>query len=771
MASKITFINPPLTTLQRYGALSNAGASEPPLGLAYLGAVTRKMGIQTILLDACALRLSLEASLQSVIKEQPDFVGLTLATMSVGVASKLAEGIKNVLKRCTIIVGGPHLNALPQQTLQDNPSFDIGVVGEGERTLEELLRALESGRELSDIRGIVFRKENRVFVNSPRERIQDLDSLPFPAFDLLPQLNRYYRPTTQSILRLPSASLVTSRGCIGKCLFCDRKTFGNEIRLHSASYIVEMIERLQKVFGIKGIMFEEDNFMLFHKRLAEFAELMRKRRLKIAWSAQSRVDTINDEKLRLARSCGCWQILYGVESGSQKILDFLKKQVTNDQIEEAVRLTKKRGIYTKGFFMIGNPQESLKTLRETQEMIMRLPLDDVSVTFFTPYPGTDIWPSILQHGWLDGDWEDYTCFNPVFIPFGLTKEILVKAQKGIWQSFYSRPRIIVSYVRRLRSFSLLREFYRSWHSLSEYVRPSAIRKTLIVTAEDFGLNSGINQGIERLIMKGMIRGVSLVSTGEAFFEATKIAKNAPMLEVGVHLCLLETEPTLDGQEVSTLLGKTGRFENKFIRFLLRYMSGRIRTEHIRRELTAQIEKVRQEGFEITYLNGHQHIHMLPGIFQMTIELAKEYDIPFVRLPLVPLDSRFFFKKVLWRRKLGQLALNFLSSIYRKKLEKNGLFYSDYSYGFMESGLLSLEHLKDIFLSLRQGQSELFCHPAEENKSLQRRFGHWKYHWQEESQVLDSEEVKQMIDSFKIRLSTFRQNEPQNQNPDMILMDV
>lgn len=172
MSSKIIFINPPLTIRQCYGTLSSTGASEPPLGLAYLGAVTRGMGIRTILIDACALRLSLEESLQSVIKEQPDFVGLTLTTMSVGVASRLAEGIKNVLKRCTLIVGGPHLSSLPQQTLQDNPSFDVGVVGEGERTLEELLRALESGDELSGIRGIVFRKEGQVFVNSPRERIR-----------------------------------------------------------------------------------------------------------------------------------------------------------------------------------------------------------------------------------------------------------------------------------------------------------------------------------------------------------------------------------------------------------------------------------------------------------------------------------------------------------------------------------------------------------------------------------------------------------------------
>ncbi len=765
MASKIIFINPPLSTRQRYGDLSETGSSEPPLGLAYLGAVTRRMGMQTALLDACALRLSLEESLKHVIKEQPDFVGLPLMTMSVGIASKLADGIKNMLKRCTIIVGGPHFSSLPRQTLQDNPSFDVGVAGEGEKTLEELLRILENGGELFGIKGVVFRKGQEVLVNSPRERIKDLDGLPFPAFDLLPQPKRYYRPTAQSILRLPSVSLVTSRGCTGKCLFCDRNTFGNEIKFHSAPYIVEMIERLQKDFGIKGIIFEEDNFMLSDKRLEEFTELISKKRVKMAWSAQSRVDTINNEKLRMARLSGCWQILYGIESGSQKILDFLKKGITNHQIEEAVRLTKKQGICAKGFFMIGNPQESLKTLRETQEMIMRLPLDDVSVTFFTPYPGADIWSNILQNGRLDGNWDDYTCFHPVFIPFGLSKEILVKAQKRIWRSFYSRPRIIASYVKRLRSLSLLKEFYTSWRLLSGYVRRTVVRKTLVVTAEDFGLSSAMNQGIQRLIMKGIIRAVSLMPTGEAFEEAAKIAKEAPGLEVGVHLCLLETGPVLARQEVSTLLGKAGGFENKFMRFLLRYIGGRIRGEHIRRELTAQIEKVRQKGFEITYLNGHQHIHMLPGIFKMTLELAKEYDIPLVRLPRVPLDRRYLFKKVPLRRKLGQFILNSLSIIYKEILEKNGLFYCNDSYGFMESGRLSLEHLKDILLSLRLGQSELFCHPALENKSLRTRFGHWKYHWQEELDALDSEEAQKMMDSLEIRLSTFKQSEQEKQGKD------
>ncbi|MBF0331172.1 MAG: cobalamin-dependent protein [Candidatus Omnitrophica bacterium] len=466
---KISFLNPPLSPDQRYGILSAAGASEPPLGLAYLAALTRQAGLNTGIIDAQALGLGVSQAATAILADRPDYLAITVSTMSFLPVIKLATMIKAADPTIKILVGGSHVSACPEATLRDNACFDIGIVGEGERTLAELLPILNTGEDLSGISGIVFCAGGRVVVTAPRCRIDDLDQLPLPAFDLLPDIARYYRPAAQSIKYLPAISLVTSRGCAGQCLFCDRKTFGNEIRMHSAAYIADMMERLSKDFGIRSIFFEDDNFMLSESRLADLARVMDRRRLKISWSALSRIDTINVEKIRIAKSCGCWQILFGIESGSQKILDFYHKNITLVQIKDALAMTKRGGLHTKGFLMIGNPLESRETLQETRDLVMGFPLDDISVTYFTPYPGAEIWDKIDQYGKVDKDWDSFTCFDPVFIPHGLTQKDLSDFQKNIYAAFYSRPGVMLSYVSRLRSWPQAMALVKSFWSLKAHV--------------------------------------------------------------------------------------------------------------------------------------------------------------------------------------------------------------------------------------------------------------------------------------------------------------
>ncbi|MDD5594988.1 MAG: cobalamin-dependent protein, partial [Candidatus Omnitrophica bacterium] len=258
---KIIFLNPPLTTAQRYGVLSQAGSVEPPIGLAYLAAAVRAAGFKTSILDALALQLTLEQTLEIILKNPPEFLAISLTTMALQNSIKLASLVKKSIPETKVIIGGCHLTALPEETMLNNRCFDLGVIGEGEKTIVELLK-MPMGKDLRLVKGIVFRENGKVVFTGQRERIDNLDELPFPAFDLLPKLSNYYRPSTQSIKYLPSASLVTSRGCSGSCLFCDRKTFGNKIKMHSAEYIADLMEKLSKDFGIKGVIFEDDNFML-----------------------------------------------------------------------------------------------------------------------------------------------------------------------------------------------------------------------------------------------------------------------------------------------------------------------------------------------------------------------------------------------------------------------------------------------------------------------------------------------------------------------------
>lgn len=741
---RILFLNPPLIAAQRYGVLAQSGSAEPPIGLAYLAAAVRKNGFETAILDAQALGIELDDCLKLILDKPPQFLAITLVTMTVRVSSKLAYLLKEKLPDIKIIVGGPHFTSLPKKTLLENPSFDVGVVGEGEITIEELLKALSGRLSLSLVSGIAFRLDKDVILTPPRQRIKDLDSLPMPAFDLLPELKRYYRTTTQSIKCLPTTSLVTSRGCSGHCLFCDRKTFANEVRMHSAEYVTDMMRKLEKDFGVRGIIFEEDNFMLSEERLLNLAQLMHKKKIKIAWSALSRIDTINERKLKIAKSCGCWQILYGIESGSQKILDFYRKDISVPEIKNAVYMAKKCGIYVKGLFILANPLESQDTLKETRSLIMNLPLDDISLTYFTPYPGADIWGQIDRFGKYREDWDNFTCFNLIFTPFGLTEEEISNAQKKILKEFYSRLRIIISYLARLRSFSQFKELYKSWRILSAYSKAQSKGNKLVINADDFGLCEGINKGISKLLLYGTVKGVSIAPTGCAFESAVSIIKSYPEVKIGAHLSLIETKPVLNSKEIPSLVRGEGYFAKNFLIFFIRYLFGRIRKEEINKEFQAQIEKVRNAGIEITHLDSHQHIHMLPGIFNLMVKLAKRYRIPLVRLPAVPLASLYFFNKSKLRRKLCQLILNFLCVFYRPILRRNGIGFYDYSFGFLESGHIAEGDIRRIVSSLKEGEYELICHPAEEDDDLKQLIGHWRYEWNKELEVLGSSAAKELL---------------------------
>ncbi|MFB0563993.1 MAG: ChbG/HpnK family deacetylase [Candidatus Lokiarchaeia archaeon] len=756
---KILFLNPPLTPAQRYGLLSQAGAVEPPLGLAYLAAVTRNMGYKTTIVDAETLNLNVEDCLKLILNEKPDFLGITITTPLLPNVSKVAFMVKEKMPTVKIIVGGCHFSSLPAETMHENPSFDIGVIGEGERTIEELLKTLSDGGKLSSVRGIVFRDNGQLIITSGRERIKNLDELPMPAFDLLPELKRYYRTTTQSIKYLPTTSLVTSRGCTGHCTFCDKRTFGNEIRAHSAEYVADMMERLSKDFDIRGIIFEEDNFMLSEKRLSNLTRLIKKRKIKLALSVLSRIDTITEKKLRIVKSGGCWQVLYGIESGSQKILDFYKKGITTEQIKEAVYTTKKCGIYVKGLFIWGNPLETKETLQETRALIMNMPLDDISLTFFTPYPGAEIWESIDNYGTCIKDWDRLTCFDIVFIPDGMTEKEICDSQAETLKEFYKQPRVLWSYLGRLRSFSQIRELYRSWRALSIYVDTNKETKGLIVNADDFGLCEGINRGTVKALQEGIVTSVSIMPCGRAFKSAVDIVKQHPAqqrvaLKVGVHLSLIATSPILPRNKIPSLLDKKGCFIESLPVFLIRYFCSRIKKKQIRKELRAQIEKVKETGLEITHLDSHRNIHLLPGIFKIVLTLAEGYQIPFIRLPSAPLDFRYLSTKAKLTRKLCQIVLNILCALYKPVMKRRGICFADYSLGFLESGHLTSDNLKNIMLSLKKGQYELVCHPGEEDDGMKRLIGHWGYQWQQELEALTSSSIKEYISHNRIELRGF-----------------
>jgi radical SAM superfamily enzyme YgiQ (UPF0313 family) len=449
MAS-IFLANAPYSLKERYGKLADVGATLPHLGLLSLGAVLREAGHRIRIVDASAQDLGFEQTIEETKNFQPDIIALTAVTPSIIKTVRLASMMKRICPNVPVVIGGPHFTAVPEQTLSDYPVFDYGVVGEGEISLIELVEALSSGRTLSDVPGIVYRENGKIVFSPHRSPIHDLDALPFPAWDLLPGFPFQYHPALFKYKKLPATHIISARGCPHNCIFCDTSVFSHQIRFHSSEYILEMIRYLTMNFGIKEIVFEDDQFLINKKRMVKICEGILKAKWPISWCCSARVNSVNDPAmLKLMKKSGCWQINYGIESGNQKILDFAKKGITINQIETAVRLTHGAGILSKGYFIFGLPYETEKTMKNTIALAKRIPLNDMSVFALTPFPGSEMYNISEQFGTIEKDFEKMNLLEVVYVPTGLSKKKLLYYQRRFMKEFYIRPRIIGNYLKRL----------------------------------------------------------------------------------------------------------------------------------------------------------------------------------------------------------------------------------------------------------------------------------------------------------------------------------
>lgn len=468
----IVFMTPPLFLKARYGSWAKAGNAMPSLGIISLAAVTRQEGFDSRVIEATAKDLDENQVLQEIKEIDPCYIGLSAPTFSIGTAAQLAKRMKQINKDVVIIVGGPHISASPQETMERFSDFDVGVIGEGEATIVELLKVLESDRKLEKVKGIIFRakkdesseEEAQIHLTASREVIEDLDQLPFPAHDLLEGFPKAFHPPPFKMARFPAATIVTSRGCPNRCIFCDRSVFGNRCRAFSAEYIITWIRELVHRYGIKELLVEDDTFLLFRSRLIEICEGILREGLGLSWSCLGRVDMVTPEIVKLMRKAGCWEIGYGIESGAQHILDLERKKIDLAQVEQAVAWTKEAGILTKGFFMIGHPLENEETMGKTIDFAKRILLDDISVMMLTPFPGSELYKTAHHYGIFNNDWDKMNLLQPVFIPKGLDEERLNSYTRKMLREFYLRPRIMGGYLLRMVKhpgtiFRILKGFY------------------------------------------------------------------------------------------------------------------------------------------------------------------------------------------------------------------------------------------------------------------------------------------------------------------------
>ncbi len=369
----------------------------PPLGLGYIAAYLRQHGFSVEVVD-CTF-LSQNEVLRKVIASKPRIIGIQSMYSMRDKSLELARLLRD---HCELLVAGGALpTTQPNAFLKD---FDVVVIGEGEQTMLEIVTLFESGRPLSEIKGIIYKDEStgQVKRTSPRGLVDNLDVLPPPSRDLFD--NEAYKRYYSSRFGYKTTAIMTSRGCPFECDFCSRPVFGNNFRARTATKVVDEIEEVISL-GYNRIWIADDCFTLDPKRLIEVCDEIIKRGLRIGWECLSRVDTLNLEIAEKMKRAGCIRMFFGIESGNDSILKIMKKQITTKQAYAAVQLCKKMKIKAGAFFIVGYPGENDKTILDTVKFASSLPLDYLSFTLPYPIPGTPLFQK-LSGELVFEEWEE-----------------------------------------------------------------------------------------------------------------------------------------------------------------------------------------------------------------------------------------------------------------------------------------------------------------------------------------------------------------------------
>ena len=462
---KVLLIYPPITMWERYSSdIGHAGGRQLPLGIFYLASYIRSKGHEVCVIDAEAQQKTVADLVAVASRYRADAVGISATTVAFPRALQVAEAIKEHLGDIPVMMGGPHVTAAAGDVMS-HPSIDFAVLGEGEVTLAALLETLDRKEDPSALGGIVFRRNGQLIVTPRHPYIDIIDDIPFPAYDLVPDMT-LYNPPPANYKALPVANIITSRGCPNQCTFCDRSVFGQKLRLRSPENIAAEIEMLYRQYHIREIAFVDDTFTLRPERIIELFQILDEKNIRFPWTCMSRINTVDHDILKFMKEHGCWHISFGIESGSDEILKLIKKKISLQRAAEIIGICRNLRIRTKGFFILGHPGETAASIEQTIRLALELPLDDVVVTLNTPLPGTEQYESAADYGTLGSlDWSTFNMWNPVFIPKGLSQDFLISRHKEFYRRFYLRPRIVMRYLLSFMSASGVRRFFALLRSL------------------------------------------------------------------------------------------------------------------------------------------------------------------------------------------------------------------------------------------------------------------------------------------------------------------
>ncbi len=424
---KVALVTPPITQKVAHHPLY------PPLGLAYMAAVLEQKDIEVKIIDSPVLDYNHDSIKVDLEAFKPTIVGVGSMTPTIESALKCAQIAKEVAPDAQVIMGGPHATFADNEILASEQSVDIIVRGEGEETIVELAQQ----KKLGDVKGISFRKDKEIIRTGNRPYIQNLDALPRPAYHLLPM--KKYNITGRNLL-----PVMSSRGCPFQCPFCvASQMFGQQFRARSPKNVLDELEWLRDEYGAEGITFQDDTLTFDKKRAVDICDGMIERKIGLHWGCGTRADVVTKEVMAKMKKANCDETMFGVEAGCQRMRDVLKKRVSTEQIENAIKWTKDVGIFVTVSVILGYPGETKETLQETLDFARKVEPDEVWLCHATPYPGTCLREIVEKNGWKMSDkWELYNTMNPIFEDPALPASEIAEMRKTFYNKFYS-PRYVL----------------------------------------------------------------------------------------------------------------------------------------------------------------------------------------------------------------------------------------------------------------------------------------------------------------------------------------
>ena len=450
---EVLLVNPNSSLIEKSWAYRKFLTPIAPLNLAYLAGVLEKEGIVVSIYDQYANKAPNDDLLALIKNKLPAVVGISVLTPVLSDVKRLVEGIRKIDKKIRVVLGNVHPSCFPDEVIADGLA-DIVVRGEGEATALELCQRIFSNQSLHGVAGITFSSDGAVIHNSDRAPINDLNSLPFPAWHLL-DLDKYREVPQAGIKKVRAFPILASRGCTHSCYYCSQDKIHGKVRYRDLNSVANEMEYFYEELGIKMFGFCDAYFPANEKIGLEFCDILISRGLhrKIKWCTESRVDKVTPKLLRAMKESGLHLMMYGIEVGNEEILKSTFKGTTLAQARQAVKETKKAKIFMLGLFMLGLPGETAQTCRETIEFAKELDCDISKFNIATPYPGSRFFEDFKMKDKITSpemftSWLDWTpeLGNLVYTPFSMTSDELRYLQRRAMLEFYLRPKVFFRHV-------------------------------------------------------------------------------------------------------------------------------------------------------------------------------------------------------------------------------------------------------------------------------------------------------------------------------------